>query len=154
MEPKVYEKEAMLIAGVPGKGDETGMVWETWMKLEKLNPLKNTVDENGYEVRMYPGGNGPGEVLVGKCVQDEHVPAEYKIIALPASMYVEFDIYPSKGYESSNEEIETWLYDNSDKYRQRILDGNTYGIETYDERFKGNTDPESVVGMLVPVEQI
>ncbi len=154
MEPKIYNKEAMLIAGVSGSGDDTGRVWETYMKLEKVNPLKNAVENVGYEVRMYPGGTGPGEVHVGMNVKDESVPPEYKIVTLPASLYAEFEIYPAKGYESSNAGMEKWLSDNSEKYRQRSIDGKSYGIEIYDERFKGNNHPESVVGILVPIEEL
>jgi predicted transcriptional regulator YdeE len=154
MEPKIYKKEAMIIAGVSGSGDETGKAWQDYMKLEKLNPLKNTVEEAGYEVRMYPGGVGPGQVHIGMNVTDTNVPPEYKCLSVPASLYAEFLIYPAKGYGSSNEEMETWLSDNADKYTQRSMDGNAYGIEVYDERFKGNEDPESVVGILVPVEEV
>ncbi|HEY95268.1 MAG TPA: GyrI-like domain-containing protein [Dehalococcoidia bacterium] len=152
MEPKIYEKEAMIIAGVSGSGDETGKVWGDYMKLEKLNPLKNTVEEVGYEVRTYPGGVGPGYIHIGMNVTDTSVPPEYKCLSIPASLYAEFLIFPARGYGSSNEEMDTWLSDNTDKYTQRYLNGNPYGIEVYDERFKGNDDPESIVGMLIPIE--
>jgi predicted transcriptional regulator YdeE len=154
MEPKIYEKEAMIIAGVSGGGDETGKVWEDYMKLEKLNPLKNTVEQAGYEIRMYPGDVGPGSVHVGMNVKDTDVPPEYKCLTLPASLYAEFLIYPAKGYGSSNEEMDTWLSDNAGNYTQRYMDGNPYGIEVYDERFKGNEDPKSVVGMLIPIKVV
>ena len=65
MEPKIFSKEAFIVAGVTGSGDETGKVWEAFMKLNKINPLKNQVGEEGYEIRMYPGGEGPGEVHGG-----------------------------------------------------------------------------------------
>ena len=154
MEPNLFEKDAMIIAGVSGSGDETGKVWQDYMKLEKLNPLNNTVEAVGYEVRMFPGGVGPGQVHVGMNVTDTHVPLEYKCLVLPASLYAEFLICPAKGYESSNEKMDTWLSDNADRYIQRYLNGNSYGIEVYDERFKGNSDPESIVGMLIPVMSV
>ena len=154
MEPKLFEKEAMIIAGVTGSGDETGKVWEDYMKLEKLNPLRNAVEEAGYEVRMYPGGVGSGSVHIGMNVKDTNVPPEYKCLTLPASLYAEFLIYPAHGYGSSNEGINTWLSDNAEKYTQRYMAGNSYGIEVYDERFKGNENPESVVGMLVPIKSV
>ncbi len=144
----------MILAGVQGAGEETGSVWETYMRLEKVCPLGNTVDKAGYEVRLYPGGEGPGKVFVGMSVAGRAVPSEYQIIELPASLYVEFVIVPSKGYGSSNEAIEKWLYDNSERYRQRWLGGNSYGIEVYDERFKGSENPDSIVGILVPIEEI
>ena len=154
MEPKIYKKEALLIAGVTGSGDETGKAWEAYLKLEKLSPLTNAVENVGYEVRMYPGGEGPGEVHIGMNVKDTNVPPEYKLLSLPASLYAEFIIYPAKGYDSSNAEIEKWLSDNADKYKQRYIDNKTYGIEVYDERFKGNENPESEVGILVPMVKL
>ena len=154
MEPKIFEKEALIIAGVSGSGDETGKVWQDYMKLEKLNPLKNTVEEAGYEVRIYPGDVGPGRVHIGMNVIDIDVPPEYNCLTLPASLYAEFLIYPAKGYGSSNEDMDAWLSDNADKYTQRYIDGKPYGIEVYDERFKGNEDPDSVVGMLIPIEVV
>jgi predicted transcriptional regulator YdeE len=154
MEPKIYKKEAMMIAGVSGGGDETGKVWETYMKLEKLSPLQNTVDNAGYEVRMYPGEQGPGEVHIGMQVKDANVPPEYKILSLPASMYAEFEIYPSKGYTSSNEEINRWITDNAEIYTQGRIGDRSYAIEVYDERFKGNENPESAVGILIPITPV
>ena len=49
-------------------------------------------------------------VAVWDALKDAGVPAEYKVFFLPASLYVEFEIYPSKGWESSNAEMESgWL---------------------------------------------
>ena len=154
MEPKIVSREALLIAGVIGSGDETGKVWEAYLKLEKLSPLTNAVENIGYEVRMYPGGVGPGQVHIGMNVKDTNVPPEYKLLSLPASLYAEFVIYPAKGYGSSNAEMEKWISDNAEKYKQRYIDDKSYGIEVYDERFKGNEDPESVVGILVPIVKL
>ena len=150
MEPKIFSKEALIIAGVTGSGDETGKVWEAFMKLDKINALKNKAGEVGYEIRTYPG-EGPGEVHVGMNVKDTSVPAEYKVVSLPASLYAEFEIYPSKGYASSNAEMEKWLSENAGVYKEGRLDNKTYAVEVYDNRFKGNEDPTSVVGILVPI---
>jgi predicted transcriptional regulator YdeE len=154
MEPKIIKKEAFLIAGVPGSGDETAKVWQTFMKLEKMNPLKNQVGEAGYEVRMYPGEEGPGKIHVGMPVKDSNVPKEYKLFFVPAATYAEFEIYPAKGYESSNAEMSKWLEDNAATYQPALLDGMHYGIEVYDQRFKGNDNPESVVGFLEPIFKV
>jgi len=154
MEPKIFTKEAFLVAGVAGAGDETAKVWETFMKLEKMNPLKNQVGEAGYEVRMYPGGERSGKIHVGVQVKDSNVPKEYKLFFVPAATYAEFEIYPTKGYESSNAEMSKWLEDNASVYKQALLDGMYYGIEVYDQRFKGNDNPESVVGFLEPIFKV
>ncbi|MBN1161030.1 MAG: GyrI-like domain-containing protein [Dehalococcoidales bacterium] len=154
MEPKIITKEAFLIAGVAGSGDETAKVWQTYMKLEKMNPLKNQVGEAGYEVRMYPGEESMGKIHVGVQVKDSNVPKEYKLFFMPAATYAEFEIYPAKGYESSNAEMSKWLEDNTGTYKEALLDGLHFGIEVYDKRFKGNDNPESVVGFLVPIVKV
>jgi predicted transcriptional regulator YdeE len=151
--PNIIKKEAFFLAGVPGSGDETGKAWETYMKLEKLNPLKNQVGEVGYEIRMYPD-EGPGKIFVGVQVTDTNVPKEYQAFHVPAATYAEFEIYPAKGYDSSNAEMSKWLEDNAKSYRQVLLDGMHYGIEVYDKRFKGNDNPESVVGFWEPIEKL
>jgi predicted transcriptional regulator YdeE len=153
MKPRILKKEAFFIAGVSGSGDETAKAWEAFMKMDKVNPLKNKVGEEGYEIRMYPA-EGPGEVHVGIRVKDARVPAEYKTIALPASLYAEFEIYPSKGWESSNAEMDKWLYENAGTYKEALVDGKHYAIEVYDKRYKGDKDPASVVGILVAIARV
>ena len=150
MRPKIIKKEAFLIAGVAGSGDETGKVWETYMNLEKVSPLKNQVGEVGYEIRMHPD-EGPGKIFVGVQVKDASFPKEYQVFYLPAATYAEFEIFPAKGYESSNGVMSKWLEDNATTYKPAILDGMHYGVEVYDKRFKGNDNPESVVGFWEPI---
>jgi predicted transcriptional regulator YdeE len=138
------------VAGITGSGDETGKAWEAFMKLDKINPLKNKVGEEGYEVRMYPA-EGPGKIHVGVEVKDASVPKEYKLFFVPAATYAEFEIYPSKGYESSNAEMSKWLQENANTYKEAFLDGMHYAIEVYDKRYKGDKDQKSVVGIWMPI---
>ena len=152
MKPRIFTKEAFIIAGVAGSGDETAKVWETYMKLEKVSPITNQVGEEGYEVRLYQA-EGPGKVHVGVQVKDAGVPLEYKVFFIPAATYAEFEIYPAKGYGSSNAAMTKWLEENVNTYKEALLDGMHYAIEVYDKRFKGNDNPESVVGILVPIEK-
>jgi predicted transcriptional regulator YdeE len=152
MDPKIVEKETMIIAGVAGSGGETGKVWEAFMEIQKMHPLKNQTGDEGYEIRLYPTEGIP-KIHVGVRVQDTSVPAEYGVFFLPAATYAEFEIFPSKGYESSNADMNEWLANNTGKYRQSLLNGVKYAVELYDRRYKGNTDPSSVVSMLVPIEK-
>jgi predicted transcriptional regulator YdeE len=153
MNPKIIKKDAFLIAGVTGSGDETGKAWEAFRKLDKINPLKNKVGEEGYEIRMYPG-EGPGEVNVGVMVKDARVPAEYRVISLPASQYAEFEIFPSKGYESSNAEMNNWLSEKASVFKEALINSRHFVIEVYDKRYNGDKDPNSVVGILVPIVSV
>jgi len=152
MDPKIAIKEPMIIAGVAGSADETGKAWEAFMEIQKMHPLKNQAGEEGYEIRLYPK-EGMGKIHVGVRVQNPSVPAEYRVFVLPAAAYAEFEIFPSKGYESSNEEINEWLANNAGKYKQALLNGMKYAIEVYDKRYKGDKDTSSVVGILVPIEK-
>jgi predicted transcriptional regulator YdeE len=150
MKPKIFKKGAFIIAGVAGSGDETAQAWETYMKLEKVCPVKNQVGEEGYEVRLY-STEGMGKVHVGVRVKDAKIPAEYKVCLIPAATYAEFEIYPVKGYGSSNAEMTKWLEENAQTYGEALLDGMHYAIEVYDKRFKGSDNPESVVPIWVPL---
>ena len=141
------------MAGVRGSGDETGKAWDAFMRLSKLIPLTNKAGEEGYEVRMYPA-EGPGEVHVGLAVKDAGIPPEYKVLFVPASKYAEFEIRPAKGYESSNAEMNRWLSENAQVYQELLLDGKHYTIEVYDSRYKGDKDPDSVVGILMPIRAV
>ena len=150
MKPRVFARGAFLVAGVKGSGDETAKAWGAFMKMNKLNPLTNIAGEEGYEIRMYPS-EGPGEVHVGLAVKDAAVPPEYRVFPVPASTYAEFEIRPAKGYESSNADMNEWLAENAGVYREVLLDGEHYAIEVYDTRYKGDKDPDSIVGILMPI---
>ncbi len=153
MKPRVFERGAFMVAGVTGSGGETGKAWNSFRKLNKTSPLANKVGEDGYEVRIYPA-EGPGEVHVGFAVKDAHVPPEYKVLSLPACTYAEFEIRPSKGYQSGNAEMNRWLAENAETYREALLDGRHYAIEVYDARYKGDRNPDSVVGILMPISPV
>lgn len=145
--------EAFLVAGVTGSGDETARVWEAFMKISRMSPLKNQAGEEGYEVRLYPA-EGPGKIYAGVRVDSPTVPPEYQVIHLPAAEYAEFEIYPGRGYESSNARMNDWLQANAGAYKEALLDGMHYAIEVYDKRYKGDKDPQSVVGCRVPIQKV
>ena len=67
---------------------------------------------------------------------------------------LEFEIYPSKGWESSNTEMNNWLSENTGVYKERRLGDKSYAVEVYDKRYKGDRDPASVVGILVPIAPV
>ena len=150
MATRVLSLPALMVAGVTGRGDETEKAWDAFKELTRLNPLTNKASENGYEIRTY-SEKGPGEVHVGFAVTSAEVPARYEMFLVPSSMYAEFEIHPASGYESSNAEINQWLADNASRYSQLLLEGKHWVLEVYDVRYKGDNDPESVVGILIPI---
>ena len=151
LEPKIIKKRGILVAGVCGNGNETAKLWQKYEQLERNNPIKNKVDDWGYEVRLYDETN-KCECYVGVCVDKSVTQSCYSSIILPDNiLYAVFDIYPIEGYESQNKFMDDWLEKNKDKYEQYKIDDRYFVVEYYGERFKGNDDIESVVEIWIPI---
>lgn len=148
--PAIIRRGPLRIAGAQGDGNQTGEVWQRFMRLSDEKPLTNAVSESGYEVRLYEGNRCI--VHVGQCVSGAVDPA-YSVLTLPASQYASFDVYVARGYESENSAMDEWLATNADSYTQRRLDPETdYCVEFYDERFQGD-ESDSIVEIWVPIEK-
>ena len=150
LNPKIIKQNELIIAGVSGDGDSTADVWNAFEKLSGDKPLNNKLSGNGYEIRTYDGEKCI--VHVGSAVSSASVDPEYEIFRLPASKYASFDVYVANGYDSENNAMDEWLQTNSDGYSQRLLDGNYYCVEYYDERFNGS-EAGSIVEIWVPIEK-
>ena len=150
LNPKIIKRDAMIIAGVSGDGNETGAVWESFMRIGAEKPLVNKLSDNGYEIRLYDGD--ACTVHVGYSVKDPAVADGYATYELPASEYASFDVYVANGYESENSAMDEWLKTNRQGYSERLLDGVHYCVEYYDERFNGN-EAGSIVEIWVPVKK-
>lgn len=153
MHPGIISKGKILVAGVVGNGNETCKLWSEFSQLDNVNPLNNKVNDNGYEIRVY-SEDGKCECHVGVCVKDADIPDVYKIYTLAPSKYAVFNIFPAQGYDSQNRTMDEWLKSNVGKYRQAYTDGKHFSILLYDERYKGETDPSSVVAIWIPIDDI
>lgn len=152
LNPNIIKRDALIIAGTHGDGSKTGEVWEAFGKLTKEKPLKNALNENGYEIRVYDGGQCT--VYVGNAVSCKEADPAYTVFELPASKYASFDVYVSNGYESENSAMDEWLNTNTEGYSERLLDNNShYCVEYYDERFNGSEN-NSIVEIWVPIQKI
>ena len=150
MNPRIIRHDKLTIAGCSGDGNQTGAVWEAFMKLSQEKPLTNKCSENGYEVRKYE--NGACTVHVGVAVPEDAANPAYEICRLPASKYAAFDVYVANGYDSENSAMDEWLATNDQGYAQRLLGDANYCVEFYDERFHGNEEG-SIVEIWVPIEK-
>ncbi|MHB1153860.1 MAG: GyrI-like domain-containing protein [Eubacteriales bacterium] len=150
MNPHIFQKEALIIAGVTGDGNKTGELWENYIRLNKVIGLSNKLSDNGFEVRIY----SDNECIchVGVSVSDKNVNNSYNLLELPASEYASFLVKVAKGYDSENFAMDEWLKQNKDKYNQKLYVGKPYVIEYYDERFHGN-ETDSVVEIWIPIEK-
>ncbi|MCK5130032.1 MAG: helix-turn-helix domain-containing protein [Clostridiales bacterium] len=150
IEPKIIRKGELIIAGIKGDGNQTGLLWKRYDTLGKTTPLNNKKEEGGYELRIYDRDDSC-ECWVGESVLSKVNDNNYQSIMLPDVWYAVFEIYPARGYDSQNEAMDKWLLDNNDQYEQLKMDNKHYVIEFYDERFKGNEDPNSIVEMWIPI---
>lgn len=150
--PRIIIRDNLVIAGVTGNGNETGLLWQKFEELSRSMPLSNKINDNGYEVRVY-SEDGECRCHVGICIKDNSVPEGYELMAIPSSMYAAFDVYPVQGYQSRNKEMDQWLRANADIYEQVRMDDKYYSILLYDNRYKGEKDPESIVEIDVPISK-
>ena len=153
IEPKIIRKGELIIAGVSGNGAQTAELWQEYMRLEREAPLTNKKEDGGYELRLYDDEENC-ECWIGQNVGFEVTDGGYSSIKLADVLYAVFEIYPAKGYDSQNRAIDKWLVDNKNRYEHLKKDGKHYVIEYYDERFRGNEDPDSVVEIWIPVIKI
>jgi predicted transcriptional regulator YdeE len=151
MEPTVFSKKMLSVAGISAAGSETARAWQAFKQLNQTFPLKNKSSEDGYEIRFFSKQTG-AVVHVGACVKNSTVPPQYQVVSLPASLYAEFIIFPARGYTSSNAVMQKWLERNP-QYQQRNSGDKAYSILVYDTRYKGETDPASQVACWVPLEK-
>ena len=152
MQPKIISKDTMNIAGLTGNGSDTGAVWGEFETQFAKHPFPKA-DENGYEIRFYdgekPAASGK-DTHVGFAANVQTADG-FTMVSLPPTEYVVFDVYVAKGYDSGNVEMDKWLSDNSAQYGQRMLEGVKYVVESYDERFNGGDEPDSVVEIWIPL---
>lgn len=152
VEPRIIERGDLIIAGVTGNGSETHKLWEEFETLISKIDIENKKTEDCYEIRFY--GENIDQCHIGYEVSSIDNIDRYSFMELPASKYAAFEIYVSKGYDSSNEAIDKWLEDNKNKYIEILAkDGSNYAIEFYDDRFQGE-DEESIVELWIPIKEI
>jgi hypothetical protein len=144
MQPKIIKKDRLYITGLTGDGAKTGEVWNDFARRYNVNPFPKA-DEAGHEIRF-------GEsVHVGFQTASAAEGGEYSFVELPATEYAVFDVFVAKGYDSENDAMNQWLADNAAIYRQRELDGRLYVVESYNEKFKGGSAPDSMVEIWIPL---
>ncbi len=148
VEPRIIQRPNMYIAGVSGDGSKTAAVWDQFMALNEKRPLAHALTQDGYEVRIC---EDEGQSChVGLSVPEPKADAEYTLLELPATVYAVFDVYVAEGYDSQNSAMNEWLDAHGSQYAQRLLKGQYYVVEYYDERFHGDAS-DSIVEIWVPL---
>lgn len=153
MQPKIISRDKLFITGLTGGGSKTGEVWGEFDRQYKINSFPKA-DKSAYEIRFHAGTR---EAVSGQDVHVGHqteavIKADgFTSIELPAAEYAVFDVYVARGYDSENDAMDEWLAMHSAEYGQLELDGRRFAVECYNERFKGGSEPDSVVEIWIPL---
>ena len=156
MQPRIFRKESLHIVGITDDGAKAGEVWANFDTQWDANPFAKA-EEAGYEIRFW-GGTKPApqgkDVHVGFAVEEGTKVEHFTIIALPKTLYAAFEVHVADGYDSGNAVMDRWLEENASTYQLREIDGARFVVEYYDERFKDGNQPDSIVEIWLPLEEV
>jgi predicted transcriptional regulator YdeE len=168
MQPKIIEKERIVLAGMSFYGDpfDTSTAWTEenqigllWQRLisyfqDHAGTLNLDLDqEANYEVHIYgPQTEAEGifEVFIGLRIHDlADVPYDLIVKVLPPARYAVFSLNGKAITSDWEQEIGIWLDANG--YRE----AHPYNFQYYDDRFKGlDRIEESTLDVYIPIEEI
>jgi AraC family transcriptional regulator len=165
MEPTIVEKPQMLLVGLSFFGDpfklsggwteenEIGRLWkrfEAYLAQQRARIKHVITDQVAYEVHIQhqeTERTGEFEVFVGlEVTQLENVPVELSVKILPPVTYAVFTLSGQAIASDWSKMIAEWMP------QAGYASPYPYGIQRYDERFKGvDHMDESVLDVYVPV---
>ncbi|MTI49865.1 GyrI-like domain-containing protein [Sporosalibacterium faouarense] len=155
MEPKIIEKEKMIIVGMVATGKDVGEVdiGELWDLFDsKRDKIKSKSSEKAYEIHI--GDNSEPKrhyCIVGVETKEGEgeTPIEMITKIMPSCKYAVFTHQlKNGGYGGIYDHINNWI-ENS-KYEEAY----SFEIQVYDERFKGPNNPESILEYYIPVVEV
>ena len=160
MEPKIVKKDAVKLIGIMYHGDnknwEIPKMWEEFLPLMKKIPNSLPTRE-AYGLCFYTESyskTGLFYYMAGVPVSSlEEIPMELVGKTLPASEYA---VFAHKGplngkaktiMDTYKYAYGTWLPNS------RYVNAHGFDFEYYDERFKGNEDPHTEIGVWIPIRK-
>lgn len=151
MEPQVVKKSEFMIAGIVGTGStvtdiDIAGLWERFIAVQP--DIKHQIEEKSYELHIEEETSPRMHFcLVGNEVKkNEALPIEIFLKVIPECIYALFTHHFSDGsYGAAFKAAYEWL--ESSKYEAAY----PFDIQCYDDRFKGESFPRSVIEILIPI---
>ncbi len=152
MRPEIMTRSEMTLVGIVGTGESVSDVdiaglWERFIALEPEIPQK--VDaETGYELHIQIDADPKRHfTLVGVQVEQlKPLPLEIFAKSVPGGTYAQFRYtFKDGGFGEAFRQVYAW-FEESD-----YAPAYPFDIQVYDARFKGPSDPDSVIEILAPV---
>jgi AraC family transcriptional regulator len=158
MEPKIIKRDALKLIGMMYYGDnknwEIPKIWESFMPLMKKIPNVLPVQE-AYGLCFYAEsfsktGNFYYMAAVPVSSLDE-IPMELVGKTLPAAEYAVFT-HRGSVVGNSNSVKDTYAYAYGTWLpKSPYANPHAYDFEFYDQRYKGNADPDSEIDIYIPI---
>lgn len=168
LKPGIFESKEIVMAGMSFFGDpfdthagwdednQIGLLWKRlYAYLENNSEVKRLLTSSQcYEVHLYgPETNEKGlfEVFVGMDFDLNRIselPAELLVKHLPATQYAVFSMSGNEISGDWEKQIMDWMLESG------YESGGNFGIQLYDERFKGvDRLDESVLDVYIPIKK-
>jgi len=148
MEPRIVDKDEITLVGLVSFGGDIGELWNRVETSE--DQIAHAVPGLWYELHIYPADfsvGTPTYMVAREVTSVEDVPHAMFVKPLPAGTWAAFTHRCGvEGYDAVNRRINDWL--EVSPYRQ----SRNISLQVYDHRFKGFTDPDSELDLLIPIE--
>jgi len=148
MEPRIVDKGEIVLVGIVSHGGDVSDLWTRFETIEEKIP--NAVDGTWYELHVYPADftEGAASYLIAQEVTSlGPVPHAVFVKPLPAGPWAVFTHRcGAEGYDVLNQRVNDWLASAPYRYARNI------SLQVYDKRFRGFTDPDSQLDLLLPIE--
>jgi predicted transcriptional regulator YdeE len=148
MDPRIIEKGEIRLVGVVSYGGDIGELWKRFDANE--GRIKHAVEGVWYELHVYPEdftAGTPYYLVAREVTSVEAVPHDMFVKLLPPGEWASFTHRCGvEGYEVLNKRIESWLATAPYRHARNI------SLQVYDARFRGFSDPESELDLLIPIE--
>lgn len=149
MEPRIIERGEIILVGTAWFCDSVGPLWRLYQKLHPQ--VKNIAADVGLEFHVYRQEYVDGNrhfCMTGIEVSEvADLPLELCIKRLPPAQYAVFTRhFGTATREQAYAGVEAWLRENG--YADIF-----YDLQYYDDRYKGEENPESEVDIWVPLSK-
>jgi AraC family transcriptional regulator len=160
MEPRIVKRDAIKLIGLMYYGDnknwEIPKVWQKFMPMMGQIPNSLPVQE-GYGLCFYTekfSKDGLFYYLAGRSVSSlEEIPMALVGKTLPASEYAVFTHRgPIAGKSNTIKDTYAYAY-GTWLPKSTYVNPHAFDFEYYDERYKGNNDPESEIDIYIPIRK-
>ena len=145
---KFFNKREILLGGFH-VGSDVNNRWEKYEQEEKIAKLTNTVDDTGFERRIFsPEGI---DIFTGVEVTDKNILPNYKLLIVPPAYYAMFEINCNIDIDRQFKGMDEWISDNKNKYRRIKWDNNN---SDYFIIWSGRYAEEALCEIWVPLEMV